>query len=172
VGRKSREKRERHDQVAEARRALGLLDEAAKPQADVVIVAKAPPRRRKPRAPVGARVARVAVDDATWAEFRELCGATPASVRLGQLVEAAKGGNAEAMYGVFFTLVSKSSPEHPITKADEELALYWLIKAGENNNFRAALVLSGCYEIGCFGLPIDVNKAKYYKGLVEKLRPN
>ena len=91
---------------------------------------------------------------------------------LGQLVEAAKGGNAEAMYGVFFTLVSKSSPEHPITKADEELALYWLIKAGENNNFRAALVLSGCYEIGCFGLPIDVNKAKYYKGLVEKLRPN
>jgi hypothetical protein len=88
VGRKSREKRERHDQVAEAQRALGLLDEAATPQADVVIVAKAPPRRRKPRAPVGARVARVAVDDAMWAEFRELCGATPASVRLGQLVEA------------------------------------------------------------------------------------
>jgi hypothetical protein len=38
--------------------------------------------------PVGARVARVAVDDATWAAFRELCGSTPASIRLGQLVSA------------------------------------------------------------------------------------
>jgi hypothetical protein len=37
---------------------------------------------------VGARVARVAVDDATWAAFRELCGTTPASIRLGQLVTA------------------------------------------------------------------------------------
>jgi len=37
---------------------------------------------------VGARVARVAVDDATWAAFRELCGTTPASSRLAQLVEA------------------------------------------------------------------------------------
>jgi hypothetical protein len=36
----------------------------------------------------GARVARVAVDDDTWAAFREVCGAVPASVRLGQLVEA------------------------------------------------------------------------------------
>src|SRR6185295_5279861 len=43
---------------------------------------------RLPSAPVGARVARVAVDDATWAAFRKLCGATPASVRLAQLVEA------------------------------------------------------------------------------------
>jgi hypothetical protein len=42
-------------------------------------------RSPKPR-PVGARVARVAVDDATWAAFRELCGSTPASIRLGQLV--------------------------------------------------------------------------------------
>jgi hypothetical protein len=33
-------------------------------------------------------VARVAVDDATWAAFRELCGSTPASIRLGQLVVA------------------------------------------------------------------------------------
>ena len=45
-------------------------------------------KRRSSPAPVGARVARVAVDDATWAAFRELCGATPASVRLAQLVEA------------------------------------------------------------------------------------
>jgi hypothetical protein len=61
-------------------------------------------RKRKPRAggptppvkpgaksgtrAVGARVARVAVDDETWAAFRELCGTTPASVRLGDLVRA------------------------------------------------------------------------------------
>jgi hypothetical protein len=36
----------------------------------------------------GARVARVAVDDATWDAFRVLCGSTPASVRLGELVAA------------------------------------------------------------------------------------
>jgi hypothetical protein len=36
----------------------------------------------------GARVARVAVDDPMWAAFRQLCGTTPASVRLGQLVAA------------------------------------------------------------------------------------
>ena len=37
---------------------------------------------------MGARVARVAVDDETWTAFRELCGATPASIRLGELVLA------------------------------------------------------------------------------------
>ena len=36
----------------------------------------------------GARVARVSVDDETWSAFRELCGRTPASVRLGELVAA------------------------------------------------------------------------------------
>lgn len=42
----------------------------------------------------GARVARVAVDDQTWAEFRALCGPTPASIRLGDLVrtEVARAG--------------------------------------------------------------------------------
>ena len=45
------------------------------------------PRRRASRSP-GARVARVAVDDETWSAFRELCGETPASVRLGELVAA------------------------------------------------------------------------------------
>jgi hypothetical protein len=33
-------------------------------------------------------VARVAVDDETWTAFRELCGPTPASARLGDLVRA------------------------------------------------------------------------------------
>jgi hypothetical protein len=30
----------------------------------------------------------VAVDDQTWAAFREICGTTPASIRLGKLVAA------------------------------------------------------------------------------------
>jgi hypothetical protein len=28
------------------------------------------------------------VDDETWAAFRELCGTTPASIRIGELVRA------------------------------------------------------------------------------------
>jgi hypothetical protein len=36
----------------------------------------------------GARVVRVAVDDETWDAFRSMCGATPASQRLGELVAA------------------------------------------------------------------------------------
>jgi hypothetical protein len=46
------------------------------------------PARRGKRQAVGARVARVAVDDETWAAFRDLCGPTPASIRLGELVIA------------------------------------------------------------------------------------
>jgi hypothetical protein len=38
--------------------------------------------------PPGARIARVSVDDATWESFRALCGSVPASVRLGELVQA------------------------------------------------------------------------------------
>jgi hypothetical protein len=48
---------------------------------------KARPRPQPKRSP-GARVARVAVDDETWEAFRAACGEMPASVRLGQLVEA------------------------------------------------------------------------------------
>jgi hypothetical protein len=39
-------------------------------------------------------VARVSVDDETWSAFRELCGPTPASVRLGELVAAEVERNA------------------------------------------------------------------------------
>jgi hypothetical protein len=39
-------------------------------------------------------VARVAVDDETWAAFRRLSGDTPASVRLGELVAAEVGRHA------------------------------------------------------------------------------
>jgi hypothetical protein len=53
----------------------------------------------------GARVARVAVDDETWLAFRELCGATPASIRLGELVRAdvqraASGAGRDAATGL------------------------------------------------------------------------
>jgi hypothetical protein len=56
------------------------------------------PRQRASRSP-GARVARVAVDDETWAAFRELCGQTPASVRLGELVtaEVVRAGGGDAL---------------------------------------------------------------------------
>jgi hypothetical protein len=45
-------------------------------------------KRVQPQKAPGARVARVAVDDETWTAFRELCGTTPASIRLGELVRA------------------------------------------------------------------------------------
>jgi hypothetical protein len=38
--------------------------------------------------PPGARIARVSVDDKTWEAFKALCGATPASIKLGELVQA------------------------------------------------------------------------------------
>jgi hypothetical protein len=90
VGRKSREKQERRQPDE-----LDLKPSAVRADEPLVtseVERVRPPavaRRRPSRpAPVGARVARVAVDDATWDEFRELCGRTPASVRLGQLVDA------------------------------------------------------------------------------------
>jgi hypothetical protein len=49
----------------------------------------------------GARVARVAVDDDTWSAFRELCGETPASVRLGEMVtaEVVRAGGGDRLDG-------------------------------------------------------------------------
>ena len=67
MGRNSRAKRGRPSRLQRAR-SSGLASRAS-------------------RSP-GARVARVAVDDETWSAFRELCGETPASVRLGELVTA------------------------------------------------------------------------------------
>jgi hypothetical protein len=101
VGRKSREKRERAADAVVHRGTDVPMEEApatghapvVEPSAGAVSdrIDELPPRRvptRRPARPVGARVARVAVDDATWTAFRELCGTTPASVRLGQLVAA------------------------------------------------------------------------------------
>jgi hypothetical protein len=92
MGRKSRLKRERAE--AEAARDLPPPSSSMPPAPAADLEAAPEPvvetrrkRQRKSRA-VGARVARVAVDDATWLAFRELCGSTPASIRLGQLVTA------------------------------------------------------------------------------------
>jgi len=88
--RKSREKQERrqHDELDVEPSAV----RADEPLTTSEVETSRPPtvaRRRPSRpAPIGARVARAAVDDATWDAFRELCGRTPASVRLGQLVDA------------------------------------------------------------------------------------
>jgi hypothetical protein len=88
VGRKSRSKRERRGSTAVVRSMDEAADEPLVPRS-AAATAQATPRGRPARpGHVGARVARVAVDDDTWAAFRELCGDTPASVRLGQLVEA------------------------------------------------------------------------------------
>jgi hypothetical protein len=88
MGRKSREKRDRRaPQQPEEAIPSPVAIESRPPEFDAPPIAT--PRRRRPKpGPVGARVARVAVDDATWAIFREICGTMPASVRLGALVEA------------------------------------------------------------------------------------
>jgi hypothetical protein len=88
VGRKSRDKRERRSEIAGMPQPAGLDGEPPFRSVEAAVATWTRPRRRKKRAPVGARVARVAVDDDTWAAFRELCGTTPASVRLAELVEA------------------------------------------------------------------------------------
>ncbi len=84
MGRKRRAKRARHAEkdVSSARSSPGESESAHSALPSFAL--------RRPARPghVGARVARVAVDDETWASFRELCGETPASVRLAQLVEA------------------------------------------------------------------------------------
>jgi len=90
-----------------------------------------------------------------------------AEPEMSQLVEAAKAGNSEAMYAIFFSIVKKSTPEKPISDIERQTAAYWLIKAGESKNFRAANVLALCYEKGCFGVPVDPEKARYFKKLAE-----
>ena len=87
MGRKSRLKRERGvaKSANDPELATEIPAEIESSVAHESATPSRPTRARKPR-PVGARVARVAVDDATWAAFKNLCGNTPASVRLGQLV--------------------------------------------------------------------------------------
>jgi hypothetical protein len=89
MGRKSRLKRER----VQAEPAIDGPQPPSSAALSGVVPAPLAPERgpaRRPRSSraVGARVARVAVDDDTWAAFRDLCGATPASIRLGELVAA------------------------------------------------------------------------------------
>jgi hypothetical protein len=83
--RKSRAKRERPEvkkDVVSAPSSLGER-EAVNPALPTF-----PLRQPARQGRVGARVARVAVDDETWTTFQELRGETPASARLAQSVEA------------------------------------------------------------------------------------
>ena len=94
VGRKSRLKRERAANGAASRswpQATDLradVPAAIEPPASIAPPVTRRARRPREKRPVGARVARVAVDDATWEAFKKLCGSTPASIRLGQMVAA------------------------------------------------------------------------------------
>jgi TPR repeat protein len=88
-----------------------------------------------------------------------------------RLVESANSGNAGAMYALFVIVEQRGSPEHPITDEEQKIATRWLIKAGESNDSRAAQVLALCYEKGCFGVPLDHEKALYYKQLSERPAP-
>jgi hypothetical protein len=94
VGRKSRAKRTRRaDTTAVGAEAVESAHVGS--SQDVSTSLETPKEQARGRAKKkvdaaypGARVARVAVDDPTWAAFRDLCGATPASIKLGQLVRA------------------------------------------------------------------------------------
>jgi TPR repeat protein len=88
-----------------------------------------------------------------------------------RLVEAADSGNAGAMYALFVTIEQRGSSEHPITDEERKFATHWLVKAGESNDSRAAQVLALCYEKGCFGVPLDHEKAVHYKQLSERPAP-
>ena len=89
MGRKSRLKRERvrAEPAGGAAQSVPSASPAGVDPAPLALE-HAPDRRPRRSQAVGARVARVAVDDETWAAFRHLCGATPASIRLGELVAA------------------------------------------------------------------------------------
>ena len=76
------------------------------------------------------------------------------------------------MYNVFVETMKMGSNEHPLPEKEIEKAKYWLLKAGENNNWRAAYVLQLCYEKGCMGLPVDKEKSDHYKNIVAKFGPN
>jgi hypothetical protein len=89
VGRKSRRKREPAANEPSEPLVLAVdVPAADEPPTPIAPAVKRRAERSRKRRPVGARVARVAVDDATWEAFKKLCGPTPASLRLGQMVAA------------------------------------------------------------------------------------
>lgn len=100
-----------------------------------------------------------------------LCREQDNAKALEHYLQSAKRGNDESMYSVFLGITKKGSKEG-YKKGEAEQARYWLIKAGEKNNWRAAEVLALCYEKGCWDLPIDMEKSKHYKAVSEKYRPN
>jgi len=100
-----------------------------------------------------------------------LCRKQDDAQALSHYLRSAKRGNDESMYSVFLEIAKKGSKEG-YKPGEAEQAQHWLIKAGENNNWRAAEVLALCYEKGCWDLPIDKEKTKHYKAVLEKYRPN
>ena len=86
MARKSRLQRE--PGIADLAATAAEIRRATEPEEPATAAPAPPAGRRGRRQAVGARVARVAVDDDTWAAFRDLCGETPASIRLGELVIA------------------------------------------------------------------------------------
>lgn len=101
-----------------------------------------------------------------------LCRKQDNAQALAHYLQSAKRGNDESMYSVFLGIAKKGSPKYPQTDEEVKLAQHWLVKAGEKNNWRAAYVLQLCHEIGCWGLPIDLEKSKHYKAVMEKYRPS
>jgi TPR repeat protein len=103
--------------------------------------------------------------------FSNVCNGENIKLTQGDLVVLANNGNIEAMYQIFIDIASKHTPEKPLTNEEIELARKWLIKAGENNSWRAAYVLELCYREGCWGVEVDESKAEHYKNVFNEYKP-
>ena len=84
----------------------------------------------------------------------------------------AEAGDSEAMYALFMDVAERGADKVKPTKLEYADAKKWLLKAGELKNWRAAFVLELCYRSGCWELELNENKAKHYKSVYEKYRPN
>lgn len=100
-----------------------------------------------------------------------LCRKQDDAQALSHYLQSARRGNDESMYSVFLEIAKKGSKDG-YKSGEAERAQHWLIKAGENNNWRAAYVLALCYKKGCWDLPVDNEKSKHYQEVLKKYRPN
>ena len=69
-----------------------------------------------------------------------------------------------------FVSISQHGTAHGYEPGEIDEARAWLIQAGERNNWKAAQVLALCYEKGCWGLPVDIDRSNHYKKIAEKFR--
>jgi len=86
-------------------------------------------------------------------------------------LEAARAGNAEAMYSVWYNMAQRVGGPNPPTDAERAEALKWLFRAGELKNSRAAWMLWQFYEYALYGYERDEVKAAYWKQVYETNRP-